>query len=189
METSAISTDELHPRQQALIDAVQQAGRTGVLVAGPQNTALASDLERRGLIRLESLPGGQPQPAFLALPKVGCDAAGYPFERVVAMVREWAMLRWEFNDVGLIDQAVQRTIEAGEAISPRTIAENLARRFGLQDPLSGNTPRDQALRTELTARGDAAEREWQEARAKLATAAPVRALSAAERARAQLLKR
>jgi len=181
----------LHPRQKALIEAVRHAGNTGVFVAGPVNTALAQDLAKRGLIRLEDLPGGQPQPAFMALPPVAGDSAGYSFDRVVSIAREWAMLRWHFNDDTLIAESVKRSIENRESVSPREVMDRLAIRFGVEDPHDGNAPRDVAVRGEVAARGEAIDREWLEAK-KLAppvAKAETRRPSAAERARAQLIRR
>jgi len=184
-------TAELHPRQRALIEAVRQASNTGVFVSGPINTALAQDLAQRGLIRLEALSGVQPQPAFMALPPIASDSAGYPFDRVVTLAREWAMMRWHFNDVSLISECVKRSIENRESISPREIMDRLAVRFGLEDPHEGHSPRDAAVRSEVASRGNAIEQEWRQARG-LAGPSPdasQRPQSAAERARAQLIRR
>lgn len=194
MEISATdppSTGELHPRQKALIDAVRHAGNTGVFVAGPINTAFAQDLSKRGMIRLEALAGGQPQPAFMALPPIASDQAGYSFDRVVAISREWAMLRWHFNDAALIAECVKRSIENRESISPREVMDRLAIRFGLEDPHDGNAPKDVAVRGEIAARGMAIDQEWLEARGRIAPApdTETRRPSAAERARAQLIRR
>ena len=182
---------ELHPRQMALIEAVRQASNTGVFVAGPINTALAQDLAQRGLIRLEALPGGQPQPAFMALPPIASDPAGYPFDRVVTLAREWAMMRWHLSDVTLISETVKRSVESRESISPREIVDRLASRFGLEDPHQGQSPRDVATRSKVQALGEVMEREWRQA---LGRAGPnaddkLRPLSASERARAQLIRR
>lgn len=181
----------LHPRQKALIDAVRHAGNTGVFVSGPVNTALAQDLAKRGLIRLEALLGGQPQPAFMALPPVASDSAGYSFDRVVTLAREWAMLRWHFNDAALISECVKRSIENREAVSPRELIDQLAIRFGLEDPHDGNAPKGVAIRGEVAARGLAIDQEWREARGRIAPVADTetRRPSAAERARAQLIRR
>jgi len=186
-----VPTGPLHPRQKALIDAVRHAGNTGVFVAGPVNTALAQDLAKRGLIRLEDLPGGHPQPAFMALPPVADDPAGYSFDRVVALAREWAMLRWHFNDATLISESVKRSIENRDSVSPREVMDRLAIRFGLEDPHDGNAPRDVAMRGEMAARGEAIDQEWLEAkrRAPPVPEAEARRPSAAERARAQLIRR
>jgi len=182
---------ELHPRQKALIEAVRQASNTGVFVAGPINTALAQDLAQRGLIRLEALPGGQPQPAFMALPPIASDPAGYPFDRVVTLAREWAMMRWHFNDVALISESVRRSIENRESISPREIMDQLAIRFGLEDPHQGQSPRDVAIRGEVQTRGEAIEQEWRQARGRTGISPDdrPRPLSASERAKAQLIRR
>lgn len=186
--TDPPSTGELHPRQKALIDAVRHAGNTGVFVSGPVNTAFAQDLSKRGLIRLEALPD---QPSFMALPPIGRDPAGYSFDRVVALAREWAMLRWHFNDAALIAESVKRSIEHREAVSPREVMDRLAIRFGLDDPHHGNAPKDVAVRGEIAARGVAIDQEWLEARRRTAPAADTetRRPSAAERARAQLIRR
>jgi len=170
---------------------VRHAGNTGVFVAGPVNTGLAQDLAKRGLIRLEALLGGQPQPAFMALPPVASDAAGYSFDRVVTLAREWAMLRWRFNDAALISECVKRSIENREAVSPRELMDQLAIRFGLEDPHDGNAPKDVAVRGEVAARGLAIDQEWREARGRIAPVADTetRRPSAAERARAQLIRR
>jgi len=182
---------ELHPRQKALIEAVRQASNTGVFVAGPINTAFAQDLAQRGLIRLEALPGGQPQPAFMALPPIASDPAGYPFDRVVTLAREWAMMRWHFNDVALISESVKRSIENRESISPREIMDRLASRFGLEDPHDGHSARDVAIRGEVQVRGEAIEQEWREARGRIGVSPDdrPRPLSASERAKAQLIRR
>ncbi|NBW44221.1 MAG: hypothetical protein EBR45_01430 [Betaproteobacteria bacterium] len=190
--TDLPSTGELHPRQKALVEAVRHAGNTGVFVAGPVNTAFAQDLSKRGMIRLEVLPGRQSQPAFMALPAIASDPAGYSFDRVVAVAREWAMLRWHFNDAALIAECVKRSIENRESVSPREVMDRLAIRFGLEDPHDGNAPKDVAVRGEVAARGAGIDEEWLEARAR--NAAPVvetktRRPSAAERARAQLIRR
>ena len=184
-------TGPLHPRQKALIEAVRHAGNTGVFVAGPVNTALAQDLAKRALIRLEALQGGQPPPAFMALPPVAGDSAGYSFDRVVELAREWAMLRWHFNDATLIAESVKRSIENRESVSPREVMDQLAIRFGLEDPHDGNGPRDVAVRGEVATRGAAIDREWLEAktRARPVAEAETRRPSAAERARAQLIRR
>ena len=195
MEISATdlpSAGELHPRQKALIEAVRHAGNTGVFVAGPINTAFAQDLSKRGLIRLEALAGGQPQPAFMALPPIASDPAGYSFDRVVAVAREWAMLRWHFNDAALIAECVKRSIENRESVSPREVMDRLAIRFGLEDPHDGNAPKEVALRIEIAARGEAIEQEWLEARRRVTPAVvdpETRRPSAAERAKAQLIRR
>ncbi len=185
------SSAELHPRQKALIEAVRQASNTGVFVAGPINTALAQDLAQRGLIRLEALPGGQPQPAFMALPPIASDPAGYPFDRVVTLAREWAMMRWHFNDVALISECVKRSIENRESISPREIMDRLASRFGLEDPHDGQSPRDVAIRGEVQVRGEVIEQEWRQARGRAGVSPDdrPRLLSASERAKAQLIRR
>lgn len=189
--TDPLSTGELHPRQKALIDAVRHAGNTGVFVAGPINTGFAQDLSKRGLIRLEPLSGGQPQPAFMALPPIANDPAGYSFDRLVTIAREWAMLRWHFNDAALIAECVKRSIENRESVSPREVMDRLAIRFGLEDPHDGNAPRDVAVRGEVAARGVAIDEEWLEARAQIAPVVETetRRPSAAERARAQLFRR
>jgi len=162
-----------------------------VFVSGPVNTALAQDLAKRGLIRLEDLPGGQPQPAFMALPPVAGDSAGYSFDRVVVIAREWGMLRWHFNDATLIAESVKRSIENRESVSPREVMDRLAIRFGLEDPHDGNAPKDVAMRGEVAARGEAIDQEWLEAkrRAPPVPEAEARRPSAAERARAQLIRR
>ncbi len=189
--TDPPSTGELHPRQKALIEAVRHAGNTGVFVAGPINTAFAQDLSKRGLIRLEPLSGGQPQPAFMALPPIANDPAGYSFDRLVTIAREWAMLRWHFNDAALIAECVKRSIENRDSVSPREVMDRLAIRFGLEDPHDGNAPRDVAVRGEVAARGAAIDEEWLEARTRITPVVETetRRPSAAERARAQLIRR
>jgi len=140
---------------------------------------------------LEALQGGQPQPAFMALPPIASDPAGYSFDRVVAVAREWAMLRWHFNDAALIAECVKRSIENREAVSPREVMDRLAIRFGLDGPHEGNAPKDLAIRGEIAARGMAIDQEWLEARGRIAPVGETEARrpSAAERARAQLIRR
>ena len=101
------------------------------------------------------------------------------------------MLRWHFNDAALIAECVKRSIENREPVSPREVMDRLAIRFGLEDPHDGNAPKNIALRIEIAARGDAIEQEWLEARGRIAPGADTetRRPSAAERARAQLIRR
>jgi len=101
------------------------------------------------------------------------------------------MLRWHFNDAALISECVKRSIENREAVSPRELIDQLAIRFGLDDPHDGNAPKDVAIRGEVAARGSAIDQEWREARRRIAPVADTetRRPSAAERARAQLIRR
>ena len=101
------------------------------------------------------------------------------------------MLRWHFNDAALISECVKRSIENREAVSPRELMDQLAIRFGLEDPHDGNAPKDVAIRGEVAARGLAIDQEWREARGRIAPVADTetRRPSAAERARAQLIRR
>jgi hypothetical protein len=100
-------------------------------------------------------------------------------------------LRWHFNDDPLIAESVKRSIENRESVSPREVMDRLAIRFGLEDPHDGNAPRDVAVRGEVAARGEAIDREWLEAkrRAPPVAEAETRRPSAAERAKAQLIRR
>ena len=191
IEPDSSRSAALHLRQRSLIDAVRQAGNTGVFVAGPINTAIAQDLVQRGLIRLEALPGSQPQSGFMALPPIASDPAGYPFERVVTLASEWAMLRWHLSDVMLISETVRRSVESRESISPREIVDRLASRFGLEDPHQGISPREVAIRSKVQALGEVMEREWRQALGRAGSSAQEKArpLSASERARAQLMRR
>jgi hypothetical protein len=127
----------------------------------------------------------------MALPPIANDRAGYPFDRVVTLACEWAMLRWHFNDVALISETVKRSVENRESISPREIMDRLASRFGLEDPHQGQSPRDVATRGKVKALGEVMEQEWREAlgRAGSTTEGTPRPLSASERARAQMIRR
>jgi len=101
------------------------------------------------------------------------------------------MLRWHFNDAALIAECVKRSIENRDSVSPREVMDRLAIRFGLEDPHDGNAPRDVAVRGEVAARGAAIDEEWLEARTRITPVVETetRRPSAAERARAQLIRR
>jgi len=135
-------------------------------------------------------PSDPAQPTDRAVAGILQDRAGYDYNKLLTISREWAMLRWHLKDESLIAESVKRSLEQGESLSPRELVDRLATRFGLEDPHQGGNRKDLAVRDTVIARGQAIDQQWAQARSTVGTEpAPGRPASAAERARAQLMKR